>query len=168
MSEIKGFMGEYSFLSNFWDSPISLSYVSPSITELRKTDVKLITFPTVEHAFQGFKVFKDWKNPTDAEISAFITFSQYSTPGEAKRAGRRVNLNPDYWDQNKEEVMLFLLRKKFSLPELKRKLLKTGDAYLEETNYWKDTYWGVCNGIGKNALGKLLMQVRKELVEQNS
>lgn len=37
-------------------------------------------------------------------------------------------------------------------PELKALLIKTGDAYLEETNTWHDTYWGVCNGKGLNNL----------------
>jgi hypothetical protein len=31
------------------------------------------------------------------------------------------------------------------------------------SNHWKDTFWGVYNGVGKNMLGKLLMQVREEL-----
>ncbi len=33
----------------------------------------------------------------------------------------------------------------------------------EETNTWHDTYWGVCNGVGKNMLGIQLMRVRAEL-----
>lgn len=161
--EVKGFEKEYSFLSNFWESPISLSYISPLATEDCKANIINIVFPTVEHAFQGFKVFKDWKNPTDSEIKDFIAFSKYETPGKAKRAGRQVAINPEYWNSHRNEVMLFLLRKKFEIPELKEKLLATGNAYLEETNYWKDIYWGVCNGIGENNLGKLLMQLRQEL-----
>lgn len=42
-------------------------------------------------------------------------------------------------------------------------LLATGTRYLEETNTWGDTYWGVCEGKGLNMLGKTLMQVRDEL-----
>jgi predicted NAD-dependent protein-ADP-ribosyltransferase YbiA (DUF1768 family) len=34
------------------------------------------------------------------------------------------------------------------------KLLETGDKYLEETNHWHDTCWGVCNGVGTNWLVK--------------
>ena len=47
--------------------------------------------------------------------------------------------------------------------DLKEKLLATGDAYLEETNHWHDTFWGVCKGKGQNHLGKILMEVREEL-----
>ena len=55
------------------------------------------------------------------------------------------------------------LRSKFSAPELREKLLDTGDAELIEGNWWNDTTWGVCNGVGENRLGKLLMQIRAEI-----
>ena len=51
-------------------------------------------------------------------------------------------------------------------PDLLQKLLDTGDAHLEETNTWKDTFWGVCKGEGQNNLGKILMSVREELREE--
>ena len=57
------------------------------------------------------------------------------------------------------------LRIKFSNPKLRKALLDTGDEYLEEGNTWGDQYWGVCNGVGKNKLGKLLMKIRQEIKE---
>jgi predicted NAD-dependent protein-ADP-ribosyltransferase YbiA (DUF1768 family) len=45
-------------------------------------------------------------------------------------------------------------------PELKEKLLATKDIELVEGNHWHDTYWGVCNGVGENHLGKILMAYR--------
>jgi hypothetical protein len=42
-------------------------------------------------------------------------------------------------------------------------LLLTGDEELIEGNFWGDVFWGVCNGVGKNHLGKILMEVRSEL-----
>lgn len=45
--------------------------------------------------------------------------------------------------------------------ELRDKLLFTNDKYLEETNDWNDKYWGICNGIGENNLGKILMGIRE-------
>jgi predicted NAD-dependent protein-ADP-ribosyltransferase YbiA (DUF1768 family) len=59
--------------------------------------------------------------------------------------------------------MLDALRDKFSDPELRAKLLATGDEFLVEGNHWGDTYWGVCNGKGRNMLGSLLMKVREEI-----
>lgn len=47
--------------------------------------------------------------------------------------------------------------------DLAEKLLETGDEELVEGNKWNDTYWGVCNGKGKNQLGKILMRIREEL-----
>jgi predicted NAD-dependent protein-ADP-ribosyltransferase YbiA (DUF1768 family) len=58
------------------------------------------------------------------------------------------------------------VKDKFSRnPELRVKLLNTGDLQLVEGNYWGDTFWGVCNGKGENHLGKILMRVRKELAD---
>ena len=58
-----------------------------------------------------------------------------------------------------------LLRQKFKSPILKERLLNTGDAYLEEGNWWKDCFWGVDinTGYGENYLGRLLMEVRSEI-----
>ena len=114
---------------------------------------------TVEHRYQAAKTlsFTDRK----------LVFSQ-KTPGEAKRLGRLVHLRPD-WDSVKDDVMLLLLRRKFSYPVMRQKLLATGDAFLIEGNKWHDTYWGICRcgrvkcKDSQNKLGVMLMQVRKEL-----
>ena len=47
--------------------------------------------------------------------------------------------------------------------DLKEKLLATENEDLIEKNTWHDYYWGICNGRGKNMLGKILMRVREEL-----
>lgn len=86
-------------------------------------------------------------------------------PGSAKRLGRNVKLRPD-WDEIKIDVMRDLLYQKFQpYYELGRKLVETGDEDLVEGNTWGDTFWGVCNGVGENNLGKLLMEVRANLKE---
>lgn len=40
---------------------------------------------------------------------------------------------------------------------------KNGDAELIEGNTWGDRIWGVCDGVGENRLGKILMRVRAEM-----
>lgn len=142
---IKNFEGEYAFLSNFYFSPMIIDNV---------------VYTTNEHFFQAMKSL----NPKERQA---ITLAP--TPGKAKRLGRKVSLRKD-WEDIKEEVMLIGLRHKFSNPELRRKLLATGNQYLEEGNHWCDNFWGVCDcgtcgGQGKNRLGKLLMQVREELAD---
>ena len=88
---------------------------------------------------------------------------QNLNPSKSKALGRKVTLRED-WDEVKNRVMLEIVRNKFKQnPELKEKLIATGDAYLEEGNWWGDRTWGVCNGVGENRLGKILMKVRDEL-----
>ena len=135
---IDRFDGKYFFLSNFSPSPFHIDYV---------------LFPTMEHYFQANKA----DNQND-----YLHIAYAPTPGEAKRLGRKIKLRPN-WEKIKDQVMLTGLRKKFADPELRKLLLATGDEELIEGNYWGDTYWGVCNGVGQNKLGKLLMQVREEI-----
>lgn len=112
-----------------------------------------IQFPTVEHAYQAYKSTNqhDW-----------VEISKLETPGQAKKVGQLIKLRPN-WNEIKLDTMEELLRMKFAIPELKTKLLETGDQKLVEGNYWGDVYWGVCRGKGENHLGKLLMKIRSEL-----
>ena len=140
--KIDKFEGEYRWLSNFWEEPVSFNGDS---------------YPSVEHAFQAAKT-------QDENLRKLVRDA--STPSAAKRAGRRVPLRKD-WEDVKIGVMLEILRNKFSAPRLQKKLLATGDAELIEGNWWHDVFWGVCNGHGENNLGKLLMKVRDEIREGN-
>lgn len=138
MTPIDVFSGDYRFLSNFYSSLISVDGV---------------LYPTVEHAFHAAKT-------NDKELKEKIRQAQ--TPGKAKRLGHQVELRED-WDDVRISIMEDLLRKKFSIQGLKEKLLATKGRELVEGNTWNDTFWGVCNGIGENHLGKLLMKIRDEL-----
>lgn len=139
---IKGFFGENRFLSNFWFSKVWYDGIE---------------YPSVEHAYQAAKTF----NP-----KARLDIAKLNKPGDAKRAGNDVMLRPD-WEEVKVGIMTYLVREKFkNNSSLRRQLLATGDQYLEETNTWRDTFWGVCNGVGQNWLGKILMLVRTELKEK--
>ena len=143
MKKINRFIGDYGVFSNFYPSPIWDDGIE---------------YPTVEHYFQAMKTL----DPNQRRA-----ISMAATPGAAKKMGRRVKLRDD-WERVKENYMLFALRQKFNNnSEYKKALLATGDMYLEEGNTWHDTYWGVCDGVGKNRLGYLLMQVREELNAAN-
>lgn len=109
-------------------------------------------YPSVEHAYQAAKTTVPQERAKIARLA---------TPGEAKRAGRRVTLRPD-WDAIKLDVMRGLLLQKFTYPDLGRALLETKPAELIEGNSWHDTFWGVdlTTGRGENHLGKLLMEIR--------
>ncbi len=141
---IAGFFKEYRFLSNFWPSVI---------------DYYGIRYPTVEHAYQAAKC---------VQHSERVAISKLKTSGQAKRAGRKTNIRSD-WEEIKLGTMEILVYEKFDNHEdLKRLLLQTGDAELVEENTWGDTFWGRCNGVGKNHLGKILMKVREELKNETS
>lgn len=132
------FEGDYFFLSNFSPHPVHIDGVD---------------FPTAEHAFQALK--------TDSEQER-LSVRDAATPSEAKRRGRKVTLRED-WDQLRIPAMHRVVRAKFENPELRRRLLATGDAQLIEGNWWGDQFWGVSKGRGENQLGRLLMQLRDEL-----
>ena len=136
---IDKFDGQYDFLSNFY----------PSTFEWHGR-----IYPTVEHFFQAAKA----ETQEDYEM-----VMREPGPGGAKHAGRNVKLRAD-WEQIKDKVMYTALKEKFTQnPELKEKLLATGNEKLVEGNTWGDRYWGVCGGTGKNHLGLLLMKIREEI-----
>lgn len=137
---IDSFSGEHEFLSNFAHSEI---------------EYEGHTYPTVEHAFQAAKTLDDDERKSVREKK---------TPGQAKRAGRMVNLRPA-WDNYRCIVMCELVRKKFKNEYLREKLLETGEEELVEGNSWGDQYWGSCKGEGLNHLGRILMKVRREIRE---
>lgn len=136
---INSFKGQYSFLSNFY--PVQV-------------EIEGIVYPSVEHAYVAMKTM-------DIELRKQISLME--TAGKVKRMGRTLNIRSD-WDHIKLPVMFGLLRLKFQKPELKLLLVSTGDSHLEEGNWWGDTFWGVCKGVGENNLGKLLMRVRQEII----
>ena len=141
IEKIDMFRGKHSFLSNFYEAPIVY---------------KGIGYSCSESAFQAQKT-------TDAELQRKFSAA---TAAESKNMGRKVKIRPD-WEEIKQEEMYQILLIKFnSYSCLKRQLLETEDAELIEGNFWKDTYWGVCNGVGQNNLGKILMRIRKELRDE--
>ena len=121
-------------------------------------DEEGLYWPTVEHYFQAMK-FSGEKYRGYREK---IRLAQ--TPRKAKKFGqtRQIPLRRDL-EIVKEEVMLYALRKKFSHPKMQTILLATENRHLYENSPY-DYYWGIGKQhTGKNRLGELLMQVRKEL-----
>ena len=137
---IQEFRGEYFFLSNFYEAPVTYQG---------------LTYGSNEAAFQAQKCL------SEAERLEFTALR----PSDSKRRGRKVQLRPD-WEQVKLGIMEDIVRAKFTQNEdLRAMLLATGDAVLEEGNSWNDTFWGIIRktGRGQNHLGRILMRVREEL-----
>ena len=138
MEKIESFRDEYFFLSNFY---------------LCKVTIDGVTYSSGEAAFQAQKCVKKEEKDRFVELS----------PAQAKRYGKRVELRPD-WEDVKLSIMETVVTAKFTQnPDLTTKLIETGDAELIEGNHWRDYFWGMCNGKGKNNLGKILMKIRDEL-----
>lgn len=148
-TEIRGFFGDYRFLSNFWPAVVAWEGA---------------TFPCVENAYKAAK-FAPEQRPF------FLTCTPYEAVAH-ERAAQAGKVAVEEWDQRKVAVMRALITQKFepSLnPELSTLLRATGDKFLEETNWWCDTFWGVYRttaaepGVGHNTLGRILMDVRAML-----
>lgn len=151
--EIKGFFGEYRFLSNFWPANVSLDGEEYKFTE---------------NAYQAAKYKKELRNKLkECSPKEAIIFVRENPIGQ---------YTLEEWNKIKLETMRKLLIQKFDKelnPENYKKLKETDNKYLEETNYWEDTYWGVSKsddkeeGVGENNLGKLLMEIRSRLSRED-
>lgn len=141
MDAINQFAGAYSWLSNF--APVTI-YTTDYI------------FPSVEHAYMAAK---------SADISWKRTCSTGGkTAGQIKKLSRHVPLIPN-WDVLRDKFMREYIHQKFQQEPFRTLLLATGDAHIQEGNYWNDKYWGIClkTGMGENRLGKIIMEEREEL-----
>lgn len=141
----------------FYDAPSER--VQEQHIFLNNFDYSLITidgkeYPTVEHYYQASKT----KDP-----DFFEEIRLASTPDLAKHLGRKYNSVPEEFIAKKDQVMYVALIAKFTqYPDLKEKLLATGDALLIEDSP-KDMYWGGALDGSKNRLGELLMELRTKL-----
>ena len=134
------FDGQYNWLSNFYICHVPYNG---------------LFYRNAEAAYQAQKT-------TDPEIREDF---ENLDPLKAKRKGRRLELRKD-WEEMKVKIMKEVVKSKFmSNPDLRNKLIATGDADLVELNHWNDRTWGVCSktNIGKNLLGKILMKLRREI-----
>lgn len=140
---ITNFGGLYFFLSNFYVADDGFC---------------------VEMAYQAAKT-------TDPIEQAWVLASP--DPKTAKHRGYKVRKRPD-WEIIRVRIMRSLLRTKFTNPILRDALLATGDTDFIEGNFWHDKFWGAAwdhesrTWIGENWLGRLLMELRSELVAQRT
>jgi ribA/ribD-fused uncharacterized protein len=123
-------------------------------------DFEGISYPTAEHAYQAGKArkqeVKDWlmaaPSPALLAMAAHGLYYWDITPG---------------WSTLKFARMATVLRAKFTQHEdLQEILLQTGEARLVESasvDNAVNRLWGEVNGVGRNVLGTLLMEVRGDI-----
>lgn len=137
-SPITSFRGDFKFLSNF--------AITPFVYDGQP-------YTNAEAAFQAQKIL---------DLKKREKFSFYD-PKTAKRMGRTGSLRHD-WEDVKLDIMENILYAKFTSNDtLRLQLLSTGNRLIIEGNTWGDIFWGVCNGVGENHLGKLLIRVRDRI-----
>lgn len=140
--------GKYWFLSPYAELPINM-----------EVDGKSYVFPSVEHYYQAMKFY--------ADDPRFQTILGLKNPDDA----RLLTKTPDYkfkrrtdFSQNKFAIMEAGMRAKFTQNAAVAEMLRqTGDAVLIKS-------CAVCykcgfgSGSGENRMGKMLMQIRREML----
>jgi ribA/ribD-fused uncharacterized protein len=163
---------DYNFLSNF--------YTCSFEDENELINGNPIRFKNMEQYFM-YKKAKKFDPENSTLIQAIL---QQEIPKEIQKLGRSVKkFNEEEWNKVRLKIMYDGLKLKFGQnPELKQKLLKTGNKILYEANEYDD-FWGISKNVkegikmekegksyefGKNKLGELLMALRGEFArEQN-
>jgi len=117
-------------------------------------------FATSEHAYQAGK-------PRKAAVKKWLM--EAPSPALLAMAAHGLyywDVNPG-WSTSKFDRMRGVLRAKFTQhPDLRGLLLSTGDARLVESatvDNEVNRLWGEVNGVGRNMLGVLLMELRDQL-----
>ena len=117
-------------------------------------------YPSTENFYQAMK----YKSELTRKLVSTLK------PYDAKRYSKNNIMTNDKFEDVKLKVMLYAQRKKYSQEPFKSKLLSTGYCLIEEGNWWGDKFWGVDikTREGENHLGKIIMQVREELRNDDS
>ncbi|XP_022149979.1 riboflavin biosynthesis protein PYRR, chloroplastic-like [Momordica charantia] len=156
---------------NTWDHYGALSNFSPHAIHIANENGNYDTWMTVEHYYQAHK-FVGVDDPLARDFVEKIKSTR--TPEEAFKIARllrkqRPDLVRSDWDTAKLDVMYRALKCKFtSHPSLKSMLLSTAGCVLVEASP-HDLIWGGGRyGEGLNYLGRLLMQLRAELLGHSS
>lgn len=114
-----------------------------------------VIYPSTENFYQAMKY-------NEQEVREYIATLR---PWEAKAYSRAHPMTNDRFEWGKVRIMAYAQRKKYRQEPFQQKLLLTGDAHLEEGNWWGDRFWGVDikTRQGENQLGEILMSIRKEM-----
>lgn len=152
MAKEEAFRGDMAWASNMYEVPITFDDTKHNLREIfPQFKFDGLEYPSSEHLYQSLKA----TNEEDKELIRTAPNSHHS-----KQLARTIFCRVD-WDSVKVEAMrLSLYLKFYQHPDLLLKLIETGRTPLIETNWWGDKFWGVCNGVGENWLGRLLMELR--------
>jgi ribA/ribD-fused uncharacterized protein len=140
---IAGFVAEYSWLSNYF--PCRVEWEGR-------------VYGSAEAAYHSGKYL-----PEDRDVFTKLDADR------ARKLSRAKPYDAAAWETRRMPTMRAVVWAKFSQnPELGKKLLESGERYLEERNWWGDKFWGVYQGEGQNLLGKIIMDTRARLAKESA
>lgn len=148
------FKDQYAFLSNFYQLkfPVATHCIDYNIYN-------------VEAAYQLEKTFfcAMYYKERFEYVQKFSTCSPTQAKQLGKKLSSRKDFNKEAWYRESLPLMTALVQQKFDADDELRLKLYCVEGEIVEDNDWGDTFWGRCNGVGENHLGKILMKVRDEM-----
>jgi ribA/ribD-fused uncharacterized protein len=140
--EIFGFCGSTAFLSNFFPTPVTRNNLNYGSSEAAYQAAKYDDKPEIQQLF--------------TTVSA----------DDSKKLVKKYPYNEAAFTSRRIDVMRDILIEKFKNAELRQRLVDTGSANLVEYNWWGDQFWGQTKDGGRNELGRLLMTLRSEIINE--
>lgn len=144
LSRIDSFTGYFDFMHNNFQTPVYYDG---------------ILYPSVTHAYHAARTCDEVTRRAILNAETFQILGNIAIRIE----------DPSGWQERKVKVMEQLIRDKFRRSkELQDKLRMTENrelvmTYQEEKR--NNLYWGVVKGKGQNQLGRILMKVREDLLQ---
>lgn len=151
---ITNFRGQYWLLSNMAEARVEVAWG---------------VFRSAEHAYQASK-FQD-------QPGVLACIQAAATAFDVKKVGKQYTANPAFLTEEVQtRTMREILVAKFTQNAAARRvLLRTGTEEISHHTvsssgkWWVDHLWGVDEeGVGKDMLGKLLMEIRATLLTPSS
>lgn len=143
LSKIDSFTEYFDFLHNNFQTPVYFSG---------------ILYPSVSHAYHAAR------SNDERTRRAILNAETFQALGNI---ALRIN-DPIDWQERKVKIMEQLVRDKFRRSkELQERLKLTEGRELVMTytdNNSKNNFWGVVKGNGQNQLGRILMKIREDLL----
>ena len=143
LSKIDSFTDYFDFLHNNFQTPVYFSG---------------ILYPSVSHAYHAAR------SNDERTRRAILNAETFQSLGNI---ALRIN-DPIDWQEKKVKIMEQLVRDKFRRSkELQERLKLTEGRDLVMTyndNNSKNIFWGVVKGNGQNQLGRILMKIREDLL----
>lgn len=160
MKKACAFSGNRQFLSNMYVCDINLDKPIQAVLEHNLSPIWMFQdIPTEPRVFKSSEHLYQACKSNDTAWATLILGTE--RPEKTKTLSRKrvpgIHSLFEVFenDDSRISIMEWIVGEKFLQNDDLMKMLKnTGGEELVEANYWHDTFWGVCDGVGENHLGK--------------